>query len=61
MVEKAGGYYEAAFKEDRGVNQGDPIHPAIFQCGGGWGGATLGFSGNGKYGRAGREQTKGQT
>ena len=30
MVEKAGGYYEAAFKEDRGVNQGDPIHPAIF-------------------------------
>ena len=30
MVEKAGGYYGAAFKGGRGVTQGDPLPPTIF-------------------------------
>ena len=30
MVARAGGYYEAAFKGDRGVTQGDPVYPTIF-------------------------------
>ena len=30
MVAGAGGYYGAAFKEARGVTQGDPIPPTIF-------------------------------
>ena len=30
MVAKAGGYYGAAFKCDRGLIQGDPLPPTIF-------------------------------
>ena len=30
MVERAGGYYEEAFKGDRGVTQGDLLLPTIF-------------------------------
>ena len=30
MVAIAGGYYGKAFKEDRGVTQGDPLPPTIF-------------------------------
>ena len=30
MVEKAGGYYRAAFKVARGLIQGDPLYPTIF-------------------------------
>ena len=30
MVAGAGGYYGAAFKKARGVTQGDPITPTIF-------------------------------
>ena len=30
MVERAGGYYGADFKGDRGVTQGDPLPPTLF-------------------------------
>ena len=30
MVAKAGGYYRAAFKETRGLTQGDPLSSTIF-------------------------------
>ena len=30
MVARAGGYYGAAFKGDRGVTQGDTLSPTIF-------------------------------
>ena len=30
MVARAGGYYGAAFKVDRGVTQVDPLSPTIF-------------------------------
>ena len=30
MVARAGGYYEAVFKGDRGVMQRDPLSPTIF-------------------------------
>ena len=30
MVARAGGYYGEAFKGSRGVTQGDPISPIIF-------------------------------
>ena len=30
MVARAGGYYVAPFCEERGVTQGDPLSPTIF-------------------------------
>ena len=30
MVARAGGYYRTAFREERGVTQGDLLYPAIF-------------------------------
>ena len=33
MVAMASGYYREAFKGERGVTQGDPLYPTIFNVG----------------------------